>query len=51
MASGVNDRKGVGRSSDINQIIKLLNEHRLVTILGNIGIGKASVAKSVALRL
>jgi hypothetical protein len=49
--TGLGVSKIVGRSLNINNVIRLLNENRLVSILGNIGIGKGKVAMSVALRL
>ena len=51
MAAELGGKRVVGRSLEINQVVRLLNEHRLVSVLGHIGIGKGKVAESVALRL
>ena len=47
--SSINDF--VGRATDMAAIINILNESRLVTIIGIPGIGKTTIAKSIGIFL
>lgn len=48
LAPGIEATPFVGRDNEITSLVRLLDEHRLVTLLGQGGVGKTRLAKHVA---